>query len=190
MSAPIAPHSAAPEAPPEPATAAPLLPLPAEPGRPCPCGSGRSLGACCLPAIEGATPAATAEALMRSRYTAYTLRRLEYLEATLAPEARGDYDRASAEKWARDSEWTGLHVRATEAGGPDDDYGTVEFVAAYRMEGMEFRHHERSRFVRRDGRWLYLDGRMGPSPRSVEKVGRNDPCPCGSGRKYKKCHGA
>lgn len=132
---------------------------------------------------------------MRSRYTAYVLGALDYLTATLAEEAKADFEPDDARRWAEESVWTGLSIRSTEAGGPEDATGIVEFVASYRMEGKPFKHHETSRFVRRDGRWLYLDGTMGPpvrlaTPRTEPKVGRNDPCPCGSGKKFKKCHGA
>ncbi len=165
------------------------------PADPCPCGSGRSLSACCGPFVAGEALPPTAEALMRSRYTAYVVGAMDYLADTLAPEAKEDFSPEEARKWAEESSWTGLSIRSTEAGGPEDAEGMVEFVAGYRMQGKPFKHHETSRFVRRDGRWFYLDGTMGPpvrlaAPRTEPKVGRNDPCPCGSGKKYKKCHGA
>ena len=80
-----------------------------------------------------------------------------------------------------------------EAGGKEDDRGVVEFIARYKQKGVEHRHHERSRFARgEDGRWMYLDGDTVKPPPVLrgEKVGRNQPCPCGSGKKYKKCCGA
>ena len=80
----------------------------------------------------------------------------------------------------------------TEAGGPDDQEGVVEFIARYRTGGSAHAHHERSRFRRVDGRWYFVDGQMvKPTPvRAAPTVGRNAPCPCGSGKKYKRCHGA
>ena len=156
----------------------------------CPCGSGRAFAECCGPIIAG-TPGATPEAVMRSRYTAYTLKEMNHLRATLAPEAQTDYDEASAATWARQAEWHGLEIVGCEAGGEGDQDGIVEFRARYRMKDQEMVHHERSRFRRHDGAWLYVDGDIPkPKTRHVEKIGRNDPCPCGSGKKYKKCCGA
>lgn len=157
---------------------------------PCPCGSGRPLAQCCAPLIAGA-PAATAEALMRSRYTAYVRDELDYIERTHAPEAAGDFNRAQAEDMAGRVRWVGLEVGDTTAGGADDVTGTVEFIARFRKDGVEHVHHERAHFRRDGDRWLYVDGEFNPrvAPRRVEKVGRNQPCPCGSGRKFKQCCG-
>lgn len=158
----------------------------------CPCGSGRDLDQCCGPIVSGAAPAPTAEALMRSRYTAFTMGLVDHIERSHAPEARADFNRPEAENWASESRWDGLEVRAVEAGGEGDQTGVVEFVARYRRAGHPFVHHERATFRREEGAWVYVDGELNPKapPRRVEKVGRNDPCPCGSGKKYKKCHGA
>lgn len=156
----------------------------------CPCGSGRDLDACCGPLLAGA-PAPTPEALMRSRYTAFTQANLDYLETTLAPEAREDYDRSETETWIKDARWHGLEIRQA-GGGEGDQEGSVEFVARYVINGKPFAHHELASFRRHEGNWVYVDGVMNPRPpqRVVDKVGRNDPCPCGSGKKYKKCCGA
>ncbi|HSV27921.1 MAG TPA: YchJ family protein [Candidatus Omnitrophota bacterium] len=157
----------------------------------CPCGSGRGLELCCGPIVAGAA-APTAEALMRSRYTAFVVGNLDYLETTLAPEAKDDYDRAETEAWIKEGQWQGLEVRATEAGGEGDEEGTVEFVARYKFRGKPFAHHELASFRKVEGRWQYVDGVINPKPaqRVGAKVGRNDPCTCGSGKKYKKCCGA
>ena len=157
----------------------------------CPCGSGKPLDACCGPFIDGA-PAPTAEALMRSRYTAYALGNIAYIAATHAPEAQEDFDQAGSEEMARKVKWKGLTIEATEAGGPDDETGSVTFAARFSMQGQESLHREISTFRKADGRWVYVDGQVNPpvAQRPVEKIGRNDPCPCGSGKKYKKCCGA
>lgn len=157
----------------------------------CPCGSGKPLDACCGPLIDGA-PAPTAEALMRSRYTAYALGNIAYIAATHAPEAQEDFDQAGSEEMARKVKWKGLTIEATEAGGPDDETGSVTFAARFSMQGQESFHREISTFRKDDGRWVYVDGQVNPpvAQRHVEKIGRNDPCPCGSGKKYKKCCGA
>jgi len=156
----------------------------------CPCGSGAGFDACCGPVIDG-EPARTAEALMRSRYTAYVLGDLDHIENTHAEDVRDAFNRSSAESTARSVEWVGLDIRGGEDGGEDDDTGTVEFAARFRKDGDLQVHHEISNFRREQGRWVYVDGKMNPKgkPRSVDKVGRNEPCPCGSGRKFKKCCG-
>ncbi|HEY2745834.1 MAG TPA: YchJ family metal-binding protein [Polyangia bacterium] len=124
----------------------------------CPCGSGRPLDRCCGPLLDGTAAAETAEALMRSRYSAHVLGRIDYIIATHDAESRDAVDRAAVERWARQSEWLGLVIVARERGGRDDDSGVVEFKATYRRRGAIVVHHERSRFRRRDGRWFYRDG--------------------------------
>ena len=93
---------------------------------------------------------------------------------------------------AEQSTWLGLEIVDTEAGGMDDENGVVEFIARFTEKGQPKQHHERSRFSKHAGRWYYLDGEV-PKPQTQRhegpKVGRNDPCPCGSGKKYKKCCG-
>ena len=77
---------------------------------------------------------------MRSRYTAYTLKEMSHLRATLAPEAQTDYDETAAATWARQAEWSGLEILASEGGGDDDKDGIVEFRARYRMKGQDLVH--------------------------------------------------
>lgn len=156
----------------------------------CPCGSGKTLDQCCGPIIAG-SPAATPEALMRSRYAAYVVQNIDHLERTIAPESRSDHDRDAAENWAKSVEWLGLSILSTESGADDQDRGSVEFVARFRHDGLDQTHHETGNFRRQDGSWVYVDGKVHNKPvvRSQPKVGRNDPCPCGSGKKYKHCCG-
>src|SRR5512135_1175519 len=94
----------------------------------CPCGSELPESACCGPILDG-VPAATALALMRSRYTAYVRGAIDYLIATHDESTRDSVDRASVARWSRDTIWLGLEIVATEGGGEDDDTGVVEFVA-------------------------------------------------------------
>lgn len=159
----------------------------------CPCGSGLSYAECCEPAHSGAALPKTAEALMRSRYSAYAKGAIQWLGDTLHPSNRGDWDEGATRRWAEQSEWLGLEVVATEQGAEDDAEGFVEFVATFKEKGATRKHHERARFQKKDGRWFYLDGTL-LKPETLRheapKVGRNDPCPCGSGKKYKKCCGA
>lgn len=157
----------------------------------CPCGSGTSFEECCGPIIGGA-PAATAEALMRSRYSAFVRGEFAHLETSLAAETRTPSDHQAAETMFKGVEWRGLEVRSVAGGGAEDQTGTVEFVARYREKGREQAHHELASFRRDNGLWVYVDGQLAPKgpPRQVVKVGRNDPCPCGSAKKFKKCCGA
>ncbi|HXF03270.1 MAG TPA: YchJ family protein [Arthrobacter sp.] len=119
---------------------------------PCPCRSGNTYGQCCRPFHRGDAEAPTAEALMRSRYTAFVTGDVDYLLRTWHPETRP----ASLEL---DSalEWTGLQILRAVRGGETDRAGTVEFRASYRQGGQERAQQEKSTFVREDGRWVYRD---------------------------------
>jgi SEC-C motif-containing protein len=167
------------------------VPMYAMPGARCPCGSAIDASACCQLYLDGVA-APTALALMRSRYTAYVRGAIDYLVATHDPATRGSVDVPAITRWSRDTTWMGLEIVATERGGESDDTGMVEFIASGVTNGSPFRQHERSRFRRTDGAWFYIDGdvRSEPARRTAPAAGRNDPCPCGSGKKYKRCHGA
>ena len=155
----------------------------------CPCGSGELFDACCGLLLDG-VPAATAVALMRSRYTAYVRGAIDYLIETHDASTRGELDRAGIAAWSRETQWLGLEIVETVRGGEADDDGVVEFVARGSSGGKPFEHRERSQFRRRDGRWFYVDGKQPREPARVTAiVSRNEPCPCGSGMKYKRCHG-
>ena len=152
----------------------------------CPCGSEQKYSQCCEPYITGKEPAPTAEKLMRSRYVAYTLKNNDYLLETWHSSTRPSEELPADEN----IEWRGLEILRTEEGGENDYKGFVEFRAKCRVNGEAAGLDEGSEFVKEDGRWYYVDG-SGISPiRTREKrVGRNDPCPCGSGKKFKKCCG-
>ncbi len=156
----------------------------------CPCGSGTPYEQCCQPIINGSRSAHTAEELMRARYSAHVKVEVDFIFNSTHPNHRTGYDHDGTREWAARSEWLGLEILGTQQGGPDDTTGQVEFIAHYRdREGLHD-HHENALFERRDGAWLFTDGvRVRPRPLSVNKIGRNDPCPCGSGLKYKKCCG-
>lgn len=161
----------------------------ASPTDACPCGSGTAEASCCAPILAG-TPARTAEALMRSRYTAYVRGAIDHVLDSHAPESQEGVDRDATERWSRETEWLGLEILATEKGGEKDDEGVVEFVARGKTQGQTFAQRERATFRRADGRWLYVDGKIvREQARRVEVPGRNEPCSCGSGVKYKRCHG-
>jgi SEC-C motif-containing protein len=127
---------------------------------------------------------------MRARYSAYVNEAVKFILDTTHPDQRNQYTEDGIRRWARNSEWRGLTILETEKGGAEDDTGTVEFVAEYIEKGRRNRHHEIAQFRQQEGVWYFYDGQA-PTPKTVvrtgPKVGRNDPCPCGSGRKYKKC---
>lgn len=167
----------------------------------CPCGSEKEYSNCCEPYVTGKIPAPSPEALMRSRYTAYVKVIPPYLKETLAPESRGDYSEKDVLEWAKSSEWLGLKILKAEG-------NQVEFSARYKTRGKVLEHHEVSTFRKEGNRWYFVDGEshvhedgkghedhvhhepIKPVVRDAPKVGRNDPCTCGSGKKFKKCCGA
>ncbi len=156
----------------------------------CPCGSGNEYNACCQPIIIGKKMAATAEQLMRARYAAHVKVEVDFLFNSTHPDHREGYDQEGTRTWAEKSEWRGLEIRNVVQGGPGDEEGEVEFIARFRDKEGVRSHHERGQFKRKGKKWLFTEGIMVKSrPLSSSKVGRNDPCTCGSGQKYKKCCG-
>lgn len=124
---------------------------PPAPAAPCPCGLGEPYADCCAPFHRGAEPP-TAEALMRSRYTAYVAGDRDYLLRTWHPSTR---PRLLTLEDAQD--WTGLTIVGRTGGGLLDAEGTVEFKARFEVDGRPGVMHERSRFVRDGGGWRYVD---------------------------------
>ena len=153
----------------------------------CLCSSELPYNECCglYHANEKNPP--NAEALMRSRFTAYAMHNGDYLKATWdskkCPESI-DFSKDEAE-------WQCLEIVDTKKGGIKDSKGIVEFKAYYLINGEEMVMNEISRFKKVAGRWLYLDGMV----KSVGKLnqtqnqGKNAPCSCGSGKKFKRCCG-
>lgn len=157
------------------------------PAEPCPCGSGQAFSACCEPVIALRGSASTALQLMRSRYSAFARGDARHIlashqdsMATISPEK---IRHLQAE--LHEQNWLALRILDSHQGSESDTHGTVEFCAFYRTRnGRVEQLHEHSRFVRDESGWLYVDG----DPLPPVAMGRNDPCWCGSGRKYKKCH--
>ncbi len=164
----------------------------------CPCGSEFPFTDCCGPLIRGAVRADTAEDLMRSRYTATVLGEAGYLHDTLHPDerpARRGKDKMPAVPFKS------LTILECKNGERGDTEGEVSFQAVYRDSGGDRVLKECSRFLKVDGRWYYSDKRSTmetvpvegqtaqPFVREGPKLGRNDPCSCGSGKKFKKCCG-
>lgn len=147
--------------------------------KPCPCGSKKAFKDCCGLYIEHKKTAPNAEALMRSRYTAYTLSDEDYLLSTWHPSTRpmnlGLADRSS-------QQWQQLNILFTEQGQNMDSQGVVAFIASYIENSVSQHLCEKSRFEKINGCWFYLDGEM-------FAVSKNGPCPCDSGKKFKRCCG-
>jgi SEC-C motif-containing protein len=120
---------------------------------------------------------------MRSRFSAFVYQLGDYLLLTYHRDYRGSL--SAAQLASKTVEWRNLQIIATDSSG---DIGFVEFKAWFIENGQLHCHHERSRFVKEHDQWLYCDGIFYPEQKSG-KITRNDNCPCGSGKKYKKCCG-
>jgi SEC-C motif-containing protein len=120
-------------------------------GTRCPCGTGENYDNCCGPLHTGDRTAATAEQLMRSRFSAFAVGDTAYLLATWHPSTRPESLEPDPGR-----RWTRLDVLATTGGSPFHDSGTVEFRAHYRHEGRPGSMHELSTFTRENGQWRYL----------------------------------
>lgn len=150
------------------------------PTDPCPCGDGQTYADCCQPLHEG-QPAASAGRLMRSRYSAYTLQLIDYLVATTLPAQQSSLDRQAMAQWSRDSHWLGLTVEQEDS-ETTANRAQVTFTARWAdPDGSQHSHLECSDFCKLGERWYFID------PNHPVTAGRNDPCPCGSGRKFKQC---
>lgn len=167
----------------------------------CPCGRQKKYLECCSVLLSGETSATTPEALMRSRYTAFSQKNVDYLFSTLTPELQAQNSREELLAFADavDS-WTKLEILNSSVVSSYTTEANVEFAAYFIHDGKEQRIHENSHFVKQDGKWLYAghshqcsshhhhhhQHHHEPSVTAV-KIGRNDLCHCGSGKKYKKC---
>jgi SEC-C motif-containing protein len=157
----------------------------------CPCGEKAAFKDCCDVYISGAKDAPTAEKLMRSRYSAFVVQEPEYVFSTHNPSTRADVNVDEIAAWSQQSQWEGLNIVAVEKGLEADEEGKIEFVAHYHAGKKDHHHHEVSTFHKKEGKWWFTDGAIVNNTyrRDQPKVGRNDPCPCGSGKKFKKCCG-
>ena len=152
----------------------------------CPCGSGIPDLECCHIFISGEKTAPTAEALMRSRYTAYTHAELGYIERTMKGPALLRFNKQKSEERARYIKWHKLDIIKTFQ---KDKRHFVEFIASLSINNKYDTLHERSEFLFENGEWYYVDGIIFPQELSTthKKIGRNELCPCGSQKKFKKC---
>jgi SEC-C motif domain protein len=147
----------------------------------CPCCSGGLYSECCEPFHLNQALPKMPEQLMRSRYSAFYLHLADYLLATSHSSLQKLQSKKSILEWAQENEWVKLEVLHTND-------KQVEFKAHFKdKEGSPQVHHELSDFALEKGKWLYKSGEIDPPVKAHIK--RNDPCPCGSGKKYKKCCG-
>jgi SEC-C motif-containing protein len=129
---------------------------------------------------------------MRSRYTAYVTGNIDYIEQTCARNAREEFNCPEVERYIDEMDWQGLDILRVTEGGAEDERGFVDFAFHLKHKGKPYTQREIATFERIDGRWYYTDSEVNPKGKTVhaEKIGRNDPCPCGSEKKYKKCCGS
>lgn len=150
----------------------------------CPCG-----GPCgCAEIISGAGKADTAELLLRARYTAFVVGNMEFVTATTHPERRSEKTDQANRKWSEESTWQSLRVLDSASAGGDVSF--VTFEARFTRRGEPQTHRERSRFERINGEWVFVDCELLKNPTvryASPPLGRNAPCSCGSGKKYKRC---
>lgn len=125
----------------------------------CPCKSKDCYAACCMQFHYGKAKPETAEQLMRSRYSAYFFRLVDYLVETTHPDTRTPELKAEIEETIHHANWSFLQIVNTSQGGKDDKRGKVEFVAHYFVDGEPCELHEKSRFKRYKGAWKYQDGK-------------------------------
>jgi len=156
----------------------------------CPCGSGNTFTDCCEPIINGTRASETAEALMRARYSAFVTRAIDFIVASTHSRTRKEIDMDYIREWSETSTWRGLEIFETRI--VNDNKAYISFEAQYSQRGEDHRHREKSLFERENGHWRFVSGDELKNPTvryETPRPGRNDPCPCGSGKKYKKCHG-
>ncbi|MBG5918446.1 YchJ family protein [Providencia stuartii] len=147
----------------------------------CFCGNTATFDQCCQPYLENKATPETPEQLMRSRYSAYVTHNADYLIATWHPDCQAEQWREELQQSFSQTKWISLRVISSSY-AKNSDEGYVEFSTCFIDEKADHKQliHERSRFLRIDKRWYYIDG-------VTPKTGRNDLCPCGSGKKFKKC---
>jgi SEC-C motif-containing protein len=160
----------------------------------CSCGLEKSYAECCQPIIKGKKKALTAEQLLRARYSAFAHGEIDFIVQSHHTKTAADLKRDEIEEWAKGSDWLGLKLLKFEAGSENDTSGKIAFHVQYKTHGEEKvkDHYELSEFEKEGGEWKFLDAQglqMGTYVRGAPKIGRNDPCHCGSGKKLKKCHG-
>lgn len=124
----------------------------------CPCCSNKNYADCCAPFLAKGKNPETAEKLMRSRYTAYYLCNLDYIEKTMLSPALKNFDKVSTLAWAKQVQWLGLKICSTRNDPQEPNISYVEFIAEYELSGKIQTLHEISKFRRQNNVWFYVDG--------------------------------
>lgn len=153
----------------------------------CPCDSQKKYLSCCEPLITGKQRPETPEALMRSRYTAYTMANIDYIKQTMRGDALTGFQELDAKRWAKRAHWIKLNVLKSAIENTNTGYVIFEasFVDGARLKSI----HEKSAFISEAGQWYYIGGTHLPTAHTEKMISRNMDCPCGSHRKFKNCHG-
>lgn len=146
----------------------------------CPCGSGKLYGKCCQPFHAADSLPATAEELMRSRYSAFCLKLTPYLFNSWHPAYRPE----AAEILSGNTQYVSLEILETNRGNPEDTTGTVTFIARFMEKDKLITMREKSSFIKKENTWLYTEG---SNKTHQEQIKANQHCPCGSGKKFKRC---
>jgi len=163
----------------------------------CSCSSGKVYEECCGQFISGKKKPKTAEQLMRARYTAHSRTEVDFIINTLHPSRRKDESPKEIRQWCESTKWKTFEIVLLEEGGEDDNEGVVEFKATYTSKDIKGEmhdgvHHEIAEFKKVKGEWFFWDGRpprQEPFRHEEKQTGLNEPCPCGSGKKFKRCCG-
>ena len=154
----------------------------------CPCTSGRPFTDCCEPVITGIRPAATAEEVMRGRYSAYAKGIIDFILTSTHPDRRSECDEKAIKAWSQNAVWDSFEIVSTQKGMAGDSEGEVEFIARFTEDRMKKTLHETGEFKLIDGKWYYVDGKIHPHKpfvRRESKINRNASCPCGSNKDRK-----
>ena len=158
----------------------------------CPCGSGAAFAECCEPIIKGTRESKTAEELIRARYSAFVTHAIDFVVASTHSRTRKEIDLSFIREWSETSTWRGLEILDTRQ--VNESKAFVSFEARFTTAAGEDQiHREKSLFERENGEWKFVTGDELKNPTvryETPPPGRNDPCPCGSGKKFKKCHGS
>jgi len=127
--------------------------------------------------------------LLQARYQAHVKADVDFIVASTHPEMRDKLDQGVIQNWCKQATWLGYHVEEESVEG---DSAFITFLLRYEEANKPVNHYERAEFRQHEGKWHYYDSSF-PKPKTIKreepKLGRNDPCACGSGKKFKKCCG-
>ena len=154
----------------------------------CKCCSSKKFSLCCEPYLTGELLPDTPEKLMRSRYTAFSLVNIDYIQKTMQGKAIVNFNKNDVLLWAQNVTFIKLEIINTSMDGPNKGY--VEFIATFIENARLSCIHENSEFIKENGAWYYCAGKQLPLKKNfIHKIPRNSMCPCGLLKKFKNCHG-